>query len=283
LNEFYEKYRSFILSLSYVLVATVIAGYSILYSSHQVWSEHLYLARSLVQKENANLKRIIVAREEAKASAESTDHIVSLPEFLSRINDISRKTDVIIHELRPDTENKIRFSMRIIEDYYKFVKFLSILESLNVSIHDIEVHPYDLSKSPPLHVITFALTPREDAKPLANARLTELKQRIDKKDRRNPFQRFAYNAKRQVISSEIDLTWVYKLSGIGKIGNDRYATIENKDYNKGDRIDGMEIVSIQSDRVALTKKTPNGVEKYQLKFRRKKNDTSNPARDRRRR
>lgn len=255
-----------------------------MYSSLSAWKDHLYRARDSVRTENGALKRVIKARKLLEKKAQATPyHIVSLPEFLSRINVISKKTNVIIHELVPDKDHKIRFNLRIIEDYYKFVKFLSTLESLNVSIHDIEVHPYDLSKSPPLHVITFALTPREDAKPLSNDRLTSLMQRVEMKDRRNPFQRFAYNAKQNLISAEIDLTWVYKLSGIGKIGNTRYATIENKDYSAGDILEGMKLVDVQADRVLLKKKTANGIEKYQLKFRRKNKDSDVRSGNRRRR
>ena len=42
-------------------------------------------------------------------------------------------------------------------DYYAFVRFTSRLESLNVTIHDLKVHPYNDTRTPPVHLIKFTI------------------------------------------------------------------------------------------------------------------------------
>ena len=266
---FYERHKGFVLSSIYLTACLLLAGYSIMYSSRQTWIIHSQGAIREFSNENSAIAKKL--RDFEKARTEKNTEVAgirSLPEFLKRINNIARETKVIIQKLTPDPDKALRFNLQIIEDYYDFIKFSAKLESLNVTIHDIEIHPYDLGKQPPLHVISFSLTPRADAEPLSSVRISNLASRVKRKNRRNPFQRFAYNAKDKLVSPEIDLTWVYKLSGIGRIGDKRYVTINSRDYNTGDKFNGMVIKKIESKRVYLEKVTPNGIEKYQLKFRR---------------
>ena len=268
---FYERHKGFVLSSVYLTACLLLAGYSIMYSSRQAWIIHSQVALQEIRKENSEAAKKLRDFKEARTEKNSgVVGIRSLPEFLKRINNIARETKVIIVKLTPDPNKTLRFNLQIIEDYYDFIKFSAKLESLNVNIHDIEVHPYDLGKQPPLHVISFSLTPRADAEPLSSVRISNLANRVKQKNRRNPFQRFAYNAKEKLIRPEIDLTWDYKLSGIGRVGDKRYVTINSQDYDTGDKFNGMVIKKIESKRVYLEKETPNGIEKYQLKFRRSK-------------
>ena len=268
---FYERHKGFVLSSIYLTACLLLAGYSVMYSSRQAWIIHSQEALQEFSKENSAAATKLRDFEKARTEKNSGPAgIRSLPEFLKRINNIARETQVIIRKLTPDPDKTLRFNLHIIEDYYDFIKFLAKLESLNVNIHDIEVHPYDLGKRPPLHVISFSLTPRADAEPLSSVRISNLLSRVRQKNRRNPFQRFAYNEKDKLVRPEIDLTWVYKLSGIGRVGDKRYVTINSQDYNAGDEFNGMVIKKIESRRVYLEKVTPNGIEKYQLKFRRVK-------------
>lgn len=271
LSAFYGRHKGFVLSLFYLTACLLLAGYSIMYSSRQAWISHSNGAIQAFNKENrdfaATLKKI---KETLTKKDSDAVGIRSLPAFLKRINNIARETKVIIQKLTPDPDNTLRFNLQIIEDYYDFIKFSAKLESLNVNIHDIQVHPYDLGKQPPLHAISFSLTPRADAEPLTSDRISRLASRVQQKNKRNPFQRFAFNAKAKRVRPEIDLTWVYKLSGIGRIGNKRYVTINSQDFNVGEDFEGMVIKKIDSNRVFLEKETDHGIEKYQLKFRRVK-------------
>ena len=281
LTDFYERHRRFVLSLAYLVFAVFVAGYAIPYSTRAAWTHHVTAAKRLYDVENRQLKQQVDAAKEALAKGDEEDEagIRSLPDFLARINNVAHAADVIIHKLSPDEKEPLRFTIQILEDYNKFLNFSSMLESLNVSIHDIEVHPYKVVEKSaqggtktfiPIHAITFSITPREDAKPLSSARISELRARVAQKNKRNPFQRFAYDPEAKKVRPEIDLTWVYRLSGIGRVGGMRTATIDSKDYAKDDLFKGMKIVGIESQRVRFEKQTDHGVEKYQLKFRRKK-------------
>ena len=268
MEAFFQQYRNFLLSVLYVTAALLVAGYVTMYSARSADIGKVIAANNVYAAENKALHDILNKKKESlKQDGGGQTAINSLPAFLERINNIAKQTEVIIRKLTPDKTSKYRFTLEIIDDYFKFIKFSSMLESLNVSIHDIQVHPYDMSKTPPLHAISFSLTPRADAEPLSSSRLDDLWVKVDMMNKRNPFQRFAYNKNQQKILQEIDLTWVNKLSGIGKVGDNRYATIDGKDYNIDDKVDGMKIIGIDADRVFLTKETPNGIEKYQLKFR----------------
>ena len=99
-------------------------------------------------------------------------------------------------------------------------RFSQLLERRDVIIHDIQVRPYDAGRTPPVHAISFSLTPRNDAEPMTGERLNRLKEMVDAPDKRNPFQRFVSVG--QVVRKEIDLTWIYKLSGIGSVGGVRW-------------------------------------------------------------
>lgn len=265
---FFLTHRNFLLSLAYVAGALLVAGYVVMYSERAGNMGRVAAAAGVYAAESRGLQDALSKKKKTPdqdGAGQTT--ITYLPAFLERINDIANQTAVIIQKLTPDKASKHRFIIEIIDDYFKFIKFASMLEALNVSIHDIQVHPYDISKTPPLHAISFSLTPRADAVPLASARLDELRGKVDAPNKRNPFQRFAYSKSQQKILHEIDLTWVNKLSGIGKVGDSRYATIDGKDYSVDDKVDGMKLTAIEADRVYLIKETPNGIEKYQMKFR----------------
>lgn len=281
MQEAFERHRRLILSTLYALTGILVAGYSFMVWPRQAAVAQIQAAHNLMATENKaiedQLNREKAGRQE---SGKTADAIRSLPAFLERINDIARKTNVIIHKLTPDPTNKLRFTIQIVEDYFKFVRFSSILESLDVSIHDIQVHPYDLGKTPPLHAITFSLTPRADAEPLSGSRLSELEKKVAAKERRDPFQRYAYVSKGVQIRSEIDLTWIHRLTGIGRLGDKRYATIDSQDYEIGHELNKMKVVAIDADRVRLEKTTDDGLTKYQLKFRRDGKPPPQPTRTR---
>ena len=67
------------------------------------------------------------------------------------------------------------------------------------------------------------------------------------------------------------MSWVHKLTAIGRMGDKRYATIDSKDYQQGDAFSKDVVVEeIASTMVRLVKKNANGTVRYVLKFRRTK-------------
>ena len=65
------------------------------------------------------------------------------------------------------------------------------------------------------------------------------------------------------------MTWIHRLSGIGRIGGERIATIDSRDYAVGDPLDNMSITEIRNDRVMLKKESADGEQIFVLGFRKK--------------
>ncbi|MBF0561537.1 MAG: hypothetical protein HQL37_05840 [Alphaproteobacteria bacterium] len=275
-----------------MVLALLVAGYSALYMPAERQVERARKFTDVFSQENAKLD----ALNKAKKTVKDTSKIGSVPDFLERINSVAKDTGVSIRDkdgnvqkdkngkilrepgiwirkLVPHEGKELTFDIEIIEDYFKFLRFSQLLESLDVTIHDIQVHSYDLGHTTeggrplPIHAISFSITPRNDAAPLATARLARLDEMVKAPDKRNPFQRLV--SINHVVRNEIDLTWIYKLSGIGAVGGVRMATIESKEYEAGSVFAGMTVDRIESDVVNLIKKTDNGVEKYVIRFRKK--------------
>jgi hypothetical protein len=268
MEEFIERHKRFLLSSLFMLAGLLTAGYSVYYTQFDAYMKDVRIATSQVQQETKKYKTQI---EKNKKKLNANDKGISYaPTFLQNINEIARNNEVIIHKLTPDSEQHLKFKLEILTDYYTFIVFISQLESLDTILDDIQVHPYDASSNPPIHAISFTIIPRNDAKPLAGKRLLKLQTEVDKRDKRNPFQRFAYDSKRQKVSPVIDLTWVYKLGGLGIAQNgNQYATINRNNYQVGDLMDGRKITRISSDKVYLEKKNKRGTAKFTLTFRKK--------------
>lgn len=273
MDAFIRKNLSLVLSTLYLAVALVVLGYSVLYTSRQVDIADLQIATAYLNDENKRLEEEL--KTQTKEGEEFEEGIRSIPTFLSRINTLADDTDVIIDRFSPDHKDKLKFNIQIKADYNTFLRFASSLENLNVTIHDMQVRPYDYrtcrqsSCEPPKHLISFAITPKNDAEKLKGERLSRLKEMVAEKGKRNPFQRFAYTEESGVIT-DIDLTWVHKLTGISSFGDTSYATIDGIDYTVGDALSGMKITEVRSTRVHLTRETEDGTQTYLLRFRKKK-------------
>ena len=269
MDEFIRKNLSLVLSTLYLVAALIVLGYSVLYTGRQADIADLRMATTYLNDENTRLEEELKTQE--KEGEELEEGIRSIPVFLSAINKLADDTDVIIDRLEPDNKDKLKFNIQIKADYFTFLRFASSLENLDVTILDMQVRPYDYRErdKPPKHLISFAITPKNDAEELTSERLSKLKEMVKEPDKRNPFQRFAYTEETGVIT-DIDLTWVHKLTGISSFGSTSYATIDGIDYTVGDAMGGMEITEVRSTRVHLSRKTEDGTQTYLLMFRKKK-------------
>lgn len=271
MDAFLRKHHAFLLSTLYLITGLILLGYSTLYSGREVAMADALLLNLRIADDNKALAE--QAAKQKAVQAVPQEGIRSLPVFLGHINSVAQKTTVIIKELTPSRDADLKFLLKITSDYTTFLRFAAELESLNLVINDLQVRPYDASKTPPVHAIEFSITPRNDAAPMSDARVVALHNQIAAQDKRNPFQRFAFNAVTKEVSAEIDLTWIHKLSGVGRVGERKVATInvknETRDYSVGDELEpGLLISGIENDRVQLQKKTSEGTARYVLRFRR---------------
>jgi hypothetical protein len=281
--ELYQQYRNVIGALAYLAIGCLVAFYAFHAAPRAVMKADVARLKQILELENQTLAALKKA-EEAKKSPSDADErgIKSLPAFLKHINRISQDTNVIIRELVPSTGSgaraggALKFKLSITTDYLTFLRFAAQLESLNVGINDLQVRPYDPTKTPVEHAIAFSITPRDDGKPLESRRIGTIQEKVAAKNKRNPFQRFAYNEAVTKPSPWIDLTWIHRLSGIGRIGGERLATINSRDYSVGDGLDDMTVAEIRNDRVMLKKESKDGEQIYVLGFRKKARSNSKP-------
>ena len=268
MDAFIRNNQDFMMSLLYLVFGIWLFGYSIIDVRHENSQRQATAVLNELNREKTELDAITKKRDQEKKANEAGS-LQSLPSFLGHINSIASQTKVIIRELSPAQDKSLKFNLKITTDYFTFLRFMSELEALNVIVNDVQIHPYDSRKTPPEHAIEFSITPRGNGEPLPNAneRIKALRDQVGEPGKRNPFQRFAFNKDKMQVTRDIELTWLYRLTGIGRIGDKRMATINAQDYSTGDSFDGMTITAIETDRVRLEKKSAEGTTSYILKFR----------------
>jgi len=197
-----------------------------------------------------------------------TAEISTIPNFLKSINKTCKAPKVIIRTLIPDGSNPFQFELKFISTYFDFLNVLSQFEKLNINILNITVQPYIIDKDNPKHLITLSIVAIGTGEKLSDKYVAFLDDELAKEGKRNPFQRFAKTPKGIVITQIIDLTYLYKLTGIGIIGGKNVATINTKQYSKNDIFETTKIIKeIRSDSVLLTEDTKNGIMKFIIRFR----------------
>lgn len=276
MEQFLQDNRSLVVSTLFMVMGLMAAGYSIFYTRTEAMIADIQVATSNIQGKTQAIQGRIAEIQALNAAQSKEDVVEEIrgsikypPNFLFRINEIAHNNDVIIRSLEPTTIGGLKFNMEVITDYFTFIRFTSQLESLDIVLDDLRVEHFDERKTPPLHFITFSLIPRNDAEPLSSKRIEMLKQWVAQRDRRNPFQRFAFDPNRAKARPVVDLTPLYKLSGIGRTPDgQRYATINNANYHEGDALDGRIITKIEPSHILLEKDGKEGIDKFILKFRR---------------
>lgn len=271
MDAFIRANSAFLGSTLYLIVALLLAGYSIRYTQIEANYQAMSTAVNQLNAQTKKLKEKHQLQLEQQQSANKAEQGVSkMPVFLGQMNKIAKHNGVVVRSLVPDAQNKQKFTLEFIDTYATFLRFAAQLESFDTIINDMEVRPYDNSVTPPKHLVRFSITPRNNAQELDNKR-TDLLQAEVRKDVRNPFQRFAINPGATRQRGAIDLTWILKLTGIGKEGGEPYATIDRIRYNVGDSIRNKVITRITNKRVYLHESSANGERDFVLKFRTKSN------------
>ncbi len=271
MDAFIRANTAFLGSSLFLVVSLLLAGYSVLYTQMEA---NLRTMGVMVTQLNTEKKQLKEQRqttiEQRKKATQITTGVSRMPLFLQQMNKIAKANEVVIRSLIPDAQNKQKFTLEFIDSYAVFLRFAAQLESFDTIINDMEVRPYDNNTVPPKHLIKFSITPRNNARELDSKRSRQLQVAV-RKDVRNPFQRFAINPGNTRQRGAIDLTWILKLTGIGKEEGEPYATIDRIRYNVGDQLAKKIITQITTKRVYMHEDTENGGRDFVLKFRIKSN------------
>jgi len=258
-----REYLAEIISSIVLVASAVFLFFSVYYTPMSKYKE------AIKDMESSYVSKIIKLKQEKQLNEENQELNVEklsvIPGLLKRINDTCKAPKIIIRELQPDSTNPFKFELKFISSYFDFLKVLSEFEKLNIAIDDISIYPFKIDKNNPKHFITLNIRAIGSGEKIDSTLVTFLDKELAKKNKRNPFQRFAKLGEN--IQRIIDLTWIHKLSGIGRVNGENMATINHQQYFKGDIFSGYKIISISSNGVRLKKNTSNGNEIYVINFR----------------
>jgi hypothetical protein len=247
MDDFIKRNRAFLVSVVFLVVGFYAAGYAYFYQPYQVNTRAF-------DRELASLSQRVLARraEEKKAAEEaarkaveekgevaSADRIRSISDFLEHINETARQVNrnnelpkVVLRELTPEPGAQLNFAIEIVVDYFTFLKFTAQLELRDMVINDLEILQYDPLEDPPLHLVRFRITPRNDLNYLPAGELRTRAEQVvvasETKNLRNPFQPLVIDS--TTPRGIIDLTNKYKLTFIGRSGDRAFASIDRKTY-----------------------------------------------------
>lgn len=271
MDAFIRANAAFLGSSLFLVLSLLLAGYSVLYTQMEANLRTMGVMVTQLNTEKKQLKdqRQTIIDERKKATQVNTG-VSQMPVFLEQMNKIAKVNHVVIRSLVPDAQNTQKFTLEFIDSYAVFLRFAAQLESFDTLVNDMEVRPYDNTSVPPKHLIKFSITPRNNARELDSERSRQLQAEV-RKDVRNPFQRFAINPGGTRQRGAIDLTWILKLTGIGKEEGEPYAIIDRTRYNVGDSLANKTITKITTKRVYMYEDTENGGREFVLKFRVKTN------------
>ena len=215
-------------------------------------------AESQLVQANSKGKKPI---ENQKAVGNERKIINDVPTFLEMLNTKLEAAGLELDTVKKSEDNDYTYEVITYATFDRLLDFLYRTEQSNLAIQDLDIHPYSGEKR--LINIKLQLIPDEMNK--------------DEQEDFEDFQRKYGNRLRDPFEKEkviqvptdsapqkINLTWKYRLTGIG-VDKERYATIDHNNYYVNDVFNGMRVTQILSDQVHLVSK--DGRTKYLIAFR----------------
>jgi hypothetical protein len=190
----------------------------------------------------------------------------TVPELLSRIQEIASQYNVAIRSVAPSPADPNKITLGIHGEYRDMMLFLGRLETFQIAISGFEFAPDETG-------IAGSVELSHSAKPGAPVSFADYMDAIIKYTAvRNPFEIGDPVPVPNVKGDMGDLSWTYHLTSISLYGAERTATIDGKDYRIGDTLNGMQISAIGSSSVNLIVPYQPLVQK--LHFRRNPGDVT---------
>jgi hypothetical protein len=266
-KESIKDYLVEIISLIILIISSTFLFFQVYYTPLKEYTKTIEKLSSKYKQEELNIHlKLEQMRDKKEVKIENDNSkLKSVPSLLVRINNTFLVSNVSMKSLEPFQEDPFRFKLEFISNYFDFLNVLSEFEKLNININSIDVKPLNDDIKNPKHLIVFDISAIDGGERLSKKAVEFLDAQLNKKMKRDPFQQFTNSSIK--TNRIINLTWVYKLSGIGKIGGKYVATIEHKPYFKDDSFKDLKVLKIDSNSVILGKETKNGLNKYILKFR----------------
>jgi hypothetical protein len=190
---------------------------------------------------------------------------VTIPDLLSRVQELAAEHAVTLTGIEPVPGDAEQFKMSVAADFASLLEFLAPFEALQVAVSGFDIAP-SVDHRDALQVsLSFRHISTEN--PVGPEHVKQFAARLRKAALHDPFNPGAGLIRMAALPDSDDLTWTYHLTSISQIGKTRYATIDGRDYNIGDRIKGLVVSAIGNDNVVLLDKENDKARERILKFR----------------
>ncbi len=127
MDAFIRNNQALILSTLYLAFSLLVLGYAMGYSVLKVETADLVIAKGHLSAETINLRKKVTGL--AVKNKKVVAAIDSMPAFLEHINSLAQLHKVIIRELVPDTQDKLKYRIEIWVDYPTFLRFTASMEN----------------------------------------------------------------------------------------------------------------------------------------------------------
>jgi hypothetical protein len=191
----------------------------------------------------------------------------TVPDLLSRVQELAAQNAVTLKAVEPLPGDAEQFKLRLIANYGSFLEFLARFESLQVNVTG-----FDAARAMDMPgALEISLGFNHTAAPpaISSERIKTFTAHLKSASLRDPFNPENTAVQMADVSNPDDLTWTFRLTSISEIGKTRYATIDGKDYNVGDRIQGFVIRTISDNTVTLIGNEDGNERRRILTFRNK--------------
>ncbi|MFC1825137.1 hypothetical protein ACFL9T_20685, partial [Thermodesulfobacteriota bacterium] len=177
-------------------------------------------------------------------SASGHGKITDVPMFLQKINEETIDSGVELRNVKKLDASTYQITAEA--PFYRLVNFLLQIEQANLAVQSMSVRPAGINKNQ-INLKIRVLGGEMSENNLQNLKDFHMKHA---KTIRDPFIKSSGPHDAPNSPDEIDLTWEYKLTGIG-FDKHPYANIDHKNYHLGEELKGMRIIRIHKDRIEL--------------------------------
>jgi hypothetical protein len=259
-----------IISFLALLLAAALFFYVAFYRTIEQSRGHFArLAREADEEIKAlDAARIKKAEEAAKQRAKPTRDrptdlkgpVHDVPSLLQKINSDAIGSGLELINIEKMDDHRYRLSAYAPFD--RLVQFLFRVERSNLGLEDMGIHPSP-GRGDQIQLV-LRMIPGEMS-PENKGQLDDF-EKVARLPVRNPFKKGGGADEGLTTPDRLDLTWKFKLTGIGVDRTGRYAHIDHKNVYKGDIFNGMRVTDVGKDRVELE----TDARKFFIAFRFKK-------------
>jgi hypothetical protein len=229
----------------------LIGALLLLAGSAQYFTYAAYVSpREKAAHDLAALTDVLRVENSKKAAPPPQDNRgTTVPDLLSRVQELAAQNAVTLKAVEPLPGDAEQFKLRLITNYGSFLEFLARFESLQVNVTGFDAAP--AMDMPGALEISLGFSHTAAPNAISPERIKTFMTHLKSVPFRDPFNPANTAIQMAADSNTDDLTWTFRLTSISEIGKTRYATIDGKDYNVGDRIQGFVVRAIGDSTVTL--------------------------------